>query len=339
MRAAVFQGAGSIRILDVPMPAVGPEDVLVQVESCGICGTDVHIFHGRQGAAQTTPPTILGHEFSGVVAAAGQNVHTLQIGDRVCVDPNQLCGACGPCKSGRGHFCTAMTCYGTTSNGGFAQYCAVAAKQVYRLAPEVSFDIGCMAEPVSCCLHGIDLCGIRPGDTVLVIGGGPIGQIMLQLARLSGAAVTVLSEPVEAKRRQALSLGTDFVLDPAASSLPEQLASCGLVPAAVIECVGLPSTMRQAIQAAAPTSTVMLFGLGSPGDEIPLRPFEVFQKELTIRSSFINPYTMERAVNLINSGRLRLAELVAASISLDSLEHALSSPSSNGKVIVHPNGG
>lgn len=338
MKAAIFQGAGSIRVLDAPMPEVGPEDVLVRVEACGICGTDVHIFHGHQGAAKTAPPIILGHEFSGVIAAVGRDVRGLRVGDRVCVDPNRLCGACVPCKTGRGHFCTGMVCYGTTANGGFAQYCVVAAKQAYRLAPEVPFDVGCMAEPVSCCLHGIDLCGIRPGDTVLVIGGGPIGQIMLQLARMAGAAVTALSEPVEAKREQALALGADAAFDPAAGELTAQLASAGLQPSAVIECAGLPSTMEQALRAAAPGAVVMLFGLGSPGDEIPLRPFEVFQKELTVRASFINPYTMDRAVRLINSGRLRLSGLIAAAIPLEGLAEALGGARDGGKVVVHPNG-
>ncbi len=278
MKAAVFMGAGDIRVTEVPKPVPGPGDVLVKVAACGICGTDVHIFSGEEGAAKTVPPTILGHEFAGVIEAAGGDVTDFQVGDRVCVDPNDMCGACVPCKSGQGHYCTGMVGYGTTADGGFARYCRVPARQVCRLAESVPFEVGCLAEPVSCCLHGIDMCIIRPGAEVLVIGGGAIGQIMVQLARLSGAAAVVLSEPVEKKRALALSLGASHVIDPAAADPAAQLARLGLSPDVVIECAGRKETMCDAIRLAANRATVMLFGLGRPDDEIPVKPFQLFRK-------------------------------------------------------------
>ena len=339
MKAAVFQGKERISVLDVPTPVLRPTDILVKVHSCGICGTDVHIFNGAEGAAKTTPPTILGHEFAGVVEAVGAEVTELHPGDHVCVDPNEMCGGCLPCKTGKGHYCTHMVGYGTTADGGFAQYCAVPAKQAYLLDHAVPFDIGCMAEPVSCCLHGIDLCEIKAGDTVLVIGGGAIGQIMLQLARLAGAAVTILSEPVAEKRALALELGTSYAFDPLTTDLTAELNRLGLSPNAVIECVGRPGTMCDAVRLAGNKATVMLFGLGTPDEEIPIRPFDLFKKELTIRASYINPYTMARSVALINSGSLRLHELIARTIPLSDLADTLASRDSfvRGKIIVHPN--
>ena len=197
MKSAVFYGRHDLRVEERPIPEVGPQDVLIQVKACGVCGTDVHIFEGDKGAAEVTPPTILGHEFSGIVVKTGDAVKRWKPGDRVCIDPNSYCGACTPCRSGEVHFCEHMKGYGTTVDGGFAQYCAVNEKQVYRLGEHTSFEMGAMAEPVACCLHGIDMCRIRPGSQAVVIGGGMIGLLMLQLARLAGAAKVALLEPVE----------------------------------------------------------------------------------------------------------------------------------------------
>lgn len=187
MKAAVFYEKNDLRIEEIEKPEVKPGEVLIKVMACGICGTDVHIFNGDEGAAKTPPHTVLGHEFSGVVESVGEGVSDIKVGDRVCVDPNKLCNECYYCKSGIGHFCENMIGIGTTVNGGFSQYCAVPQSQVYKIADTTSFEQAAMAEPVACCVHGIDMCNISCGDTVAVIGGGMIGMIMLQLAKISGA--------------------------------------------------------------------------------------------------------------------------------------------------------
>ncbi|WP_243008937.1 alcohol dehydrogenase catalytic domain-containing protein [Clostridium sp. AM58-1XD] len=151
MKSAVFYGKHDLRLEDSERPSVGDHDVLIQVKACGICGTDVHIYEGDKGAAQVTPPTILGHEFSGVVAAIGKKVKNCKPGDRVCVDPNCYCGSCEPCRNGAAHFCKHMKGYGTTVNGGFAEFCSVDERQVYPLGPNTTFEQGAMAEPVACC--------------------------------------------------------------------------------------------------------------------------------------------------------------------------------------------
>ena len=338
MRAAFFKEKHKIEVWETGVPEIGPDDILVRVMAAGICGTDMHIYDGEEGAAAVTPPVILGHECAGVVEKTGSNVTELKAGDRVALDPNEMCGECIPCKTGAGHYCQAMTGYGTTANGGFAEFLRIPAKQAYLLADSVSFDEGCFGEPVSCCLHGIDLCGVRTGDTVLVIGGGAIGQIMLQLARLAGAAVTVLSEPVEEKRERALALGATYAFDPRETDLKAVLASRNLDPDVVIECVGRAETMADAVRMAKYKATVMWFGLTAPDAVVPVKPFEIFKKELTIRASYINPYTMERSVKLINSGRLRLKEIISKTITLEELDATLSDRRSfaAGKVIVHP---
>ena len=338
MKAAVFLGKCDIAVKEVDKPVIGPDDVLIKVMACGICGTDVHIYGGAEGAAKTSPPCVLGHEFSGIVAEAGANVTTLSVGDRVNVDPNDTCGECSYCRQGMAHYCKKMTGYGTTADGGFAEYCAVPHKQAYPIG-DMPFELGAMAEPVACCLHGIDLCSIRAGSSVLIIGGGTIGLIMLQLAKISGAATVVLSEPVAQKRSMAAKLGADIVVDPLTQDISSVLAENSIANIdTVIECVGLKRTMMDAIKYAGICSTVMLFGLGSPGDEIPLKPFDLFKREITLRASYINPYTQRRALDLIASGSLDIASLIDRTIPLEELADVLadSGKRSGGKVVVVP---
>ncbi len=342
MKAAVFYGKHDIRIEELPVPVPKEDEVLIKVEACGICGTDVHIFNGDEGAAQTPPGTVLGHEFAGEVAAVGEKVTDIQTGDRVCVDPNKLCNECYYCKSGIGHFCEHITGIGTTVNGGFAEYCCVPRSQVYPISSRTEYTKAAMAEPVACCLHGIDLCDISCGDTVLVIGGGMIGLIMLQLAKLRGAAKVILLEPIGEKRRLAEALGADLCIDPAAGDVNQVLLHHGVHRiAVVIECVGRTETVAQAISLAGRKSTVMLFGLTRPEDTVAVRPFELFKKEITIKASYINPYTQQRAIDLIDSGRIDVSSMVYQMAPLEKLPEILEDAQlrSRGKFIILPCGG
>ena len=216
-----------------------------------------------------------------------------------------------------------MTGYGTTVNGGFAEYCSVDMQQVYKLGDHTGFEQGAMTEPVACCLHGIDMCNIKPGSTVVVIGGGMIGLLMMQLAKNAGATKVVLLEPVEGKHED----------------VPARLAQEGIGNVdVVIECVGKPVTIEQAIRIAGHKATVMMFGLTKPDETITVKPFEVFQKELVLTSSFINPYTQRRALELIDSGRVDVSSMVAKVASLDELGAILSDPAlrAMGKYIIDP---
>lgn len=339
MKSAVFYGKHDLRVEESPVPSLGEKDVLIEVMACGVCGTDVHIFEGDKGAAEVTPPTILGHEFSGIIKKTGSQVTKFKEGDRVCIDPNQYCGSCYYCQNGLAHYCTDMTGYGTTVNGGFAQYCSVNESQVYPLGEHTTFEQGAMAEPAACCLHGIDMCDIRPGSSVVVIGGGMIGLLMVQLSRLAGAAAVVLLEPEENKREVGKKLGADIVIDPIHENVEETLQKKGILHVqTVIECVGKPSTIEQAIGLAGNKATVMMFGLTKPDETIAVKPFEVFQKELTLRASYINPYTQRRALNLIDSGRLDVSSMVCEVCGLEKLGQILSDPSlrARGKYIIAP---
>lgn len=339
MKSAVFCGKHSLVIEEKALAEIKNDDVLIKVMACGVCGTDVHIFEGDEGAAECPAGTTLGHEFSGVIEKHGKDVMAFKEGDRVCIDPNKLCGQCYYCKNGIGHFCERMTGIGTTVDGGFAQYCVVPQSQIYKIAKDTTFEQAAMAEPLSCCLHGIDMCDMKCSDTAAIIGGGMIGMIMVQLAKLSGAHTVVLIEPVETKRETAKKLGADILIDPFSEDIKEILDKEGIRRiGTVIECVGSPATIENALDIAGFQSTVMLFGLTKPQATVALKPFDLFKKELTVRSSFINPYTMSRAVALIDSGKIDVSTPVFGECGLEDLPGILADPPrrSFGKYIVKP---
>lgn len=320
MKAAVFYGKEDLRIEDLPIPQPGPGEVLLRVKACGICGTDLHIFDGDEGAAPTPSGTVLGHEFAGEITAVGSGVTAFRPGDLVCVDPNKLCGECDFCRQGIGHFCTGMVGIGTTVHGGFAEYCCVPVSQVYPFTDRITCEEAAMTEPVACCLHGMDMCDIQPGASVAVIGCGMIGLLMLQLAKLKGAVNLVAVEPIAEKRAHAQKLGATLVVDPMTEDLAAVLAAKGITRLdTVIECVGKTATIEQAISVAGKKSTVMMFGLTRPDAEIRVKPFEIFKKEITLKASYINPYTQKRALALIESGKIDVSSMIYRKITVDEL--------------------
>ncbi len=325
MKATYFLGGGRFETREEPIPAYGADDVLVRVAACGICGTDVHIWHGDKGSAEVTPPVVLGHELAGVVEAVGAGVTAFMPGDHVTVDPNSYCGRCRWCRIGKKQLCERLYAVGVNRNGGFAEYCSVPQAQCFLLDPEVPLRYGAMTEPLACCLHGIDRARIRTGDTVLVVGGGAIGLMMLQLARLQGASKVVVSEPVAMRREIALSLGADGVIDPVHGSVAERLEAILGRPGAdvVIECVGNTLAVKQAFEAADRGSTVLLFSVPKPGTAHPLDLMDVYRKELTVVGSMINPDTHARAAALINGGLIRFEEIITHSYPVEKLEEAI----------------
>lgn len=335
MRANYFLGNGEFQVREVPVPRPGPGEVLIKNMACGVCGTDVHIKNGEPGSAEVNPPVVLGHEYSGEVVEAGEGVEGLKPGGHVTVDPNIYCGRCEFCRNGKKQLCERMEAVGVTRDGGFAQYSLVPQNQVFPLGEGVSFEAGAMAEPLACCLHGIDLAGIRPGQTVCVIGGGAIGLMMLQLARLSGAARLILSEPSGKRREAALALGADMVIDP---TDPESRARAESSAHVVIECVGNNPAVESAFRFAKKGAAIVLFSVPKPEAQFPLPLFDVYKKELTIKGSFVNPDTHSRAVSLINAGLVNFGPIITHRFGLDQLPEAIAAQqgSESIKVVVLP---
>lgn len=334
MKASRFLGNKTFAVADLPTPHAGPGELVLRNQVCGVCGTDVHIYHGEPGSADVNPPVVLGHEYSGEVVEVGEGVTSFAVGDHVTVDPNIYCGHCAYCQNGKKQLCPSMEAIGVTRDGGFAQYSRIPASQAFKLEPTVPWEAAAMAEPLACCLHGIDLAGIQVGDKVCVVGGGAIGLLMVQLAKLSGASQIVLSEPNEKRRQVGLQLGANAALDPTRPDSREAFAQVLGGANVVIECVGNVPAVKSAFQFAGKGATVLLFSVPKVDATFDLPLFDVYKKELTIKGSFVNPDTHARAVALINSGKVDFGPIITHRFTLDQLPEAIAMQMSDASIKV-----
>ncbi len=319
MKAALFEKSGSFTVVKKDLRRLQENEVLVRVEACGICGTDLHIV---EGTSRSTPPVVLGHEYSGVVEDAGKVAGVVE-GTRVAVDPNIPCGTCFYCRRGLVHLCAGLRALGVDIDGGMAEYCIVPKAQMHILPARMSAETGALIEPLSCAVHGIDNAGITLGDSVVILGGGTVGLFMLQLVKNAGAATTILVEPLEQKRGIAKALGADVVLNPSEVDVVSAvLERTGVGADVVIECVGRPVTMEMSLALARRGGVVEFFGVCPIGVTIPMEPNLVYFKELTIVGSYVNPYTFTRAASLLSTGQVKTDELMVQQFPLDGVHEA-----------------
>ena len=325
-----------MEVVNVPKPEPGRHDLLVRVGSAGICGTDPHILHGMYPA---TFPVIPGHEYAGEVVAVGSDVEDFAPGDRVAVDPNILCGYCSFCRAGKVHLCKNLVALGVNIPGGFAEFSLVPVAQAYRLPTSFSLAHAALAEPVACCLRGVDLAGIRSGDRVVIFGFGPMGAIILQLALMQGASAVIVIEPQAGRRVRAEALGAHWVIDPAHESAVDAIrAQYPDGVEVVFDCSGNVDAVRQSLQLVMRGGTVMLYGVCDKSKNLEINPFWVNDNEITIRGSYNNPNTMARAVDLLVSGRLDAEAVVTHHYPLAQAQEAFraSGSSETLKVVIDP---
>ncbi|MFW5438204.1 zinc-dependent alcohol dehydrogenase family protein [Paenibacillus apiarius] len=316
MKAAVLRGTLSMEFTEWAERPLAKGEVRLKVACCGICGTDQHIYHGHPGSAEVKPPIVLGHELAGTVEAVGEDVKDLQPGDRVSVDPNIYCGSCAYCRGGRAHLCERLQAIGVTRDGGMGELCNVPAANCYKLPEHVGWVEGAMVEPLGCVLHGFKKLELRANQHVLIAGGGFIGQLFLQLVKAAGVAQITVSEPAAHKREALLALGAHAVVSPFDAGEAAGLRNSADV---VIECVGRTESVELAVAAARKGGQVLLFGVAAPEARASFSPFEIFSKELRIMGSFINPYTHEEAIALIEQGIVRIEPLISHHFRLDEL--------------------
>lgn len=337
MKAALLTATHEIRLVDnFELPEPGPDEIVIDVKASGICGSDVHVYNGSEGSTTVTLPLVMGHEFSGVVSKLGCGVSGYSIGDKVVVNPNIMCGHCHPCRSGRTAFCENHTAVGVSRYGGFAEKVVVPTLAVHKLK-KTDFVEASLIEPLSCCMNVFEQIPHKLGDAYLIVGGGPIGMMMLQLARLAGARFVAVSEVVAEKREKCLSLGADAAYDSAVESVRDVAARFDVSRFdTIIECVGRPATQEYALSCAGRMTNVMFFGLGSSKDTIPLNPYRQLINQNTLFASFINPCTFERTLEIVEAGRVNLMPILAGTISLEQLDSVLADPAlrSGGKVVV-----
>lgn len=321
MRAFVFGGKHNCSLQSVPVPTINSDEVLIQVSHCGICGTDIHIDDGEFFCKENL---ILGHEFSGYVAEVGADVKHLKVGDRVVGDPMTPCFQCTYCQSGQMNYCVELPGIGVNLDGAFAEYIAVPASNVHVIGDNVSMEEAAMAEPLSCAIRGMDLLKCKSGESVVIIGDGTIGLMMVQLCKLAGLAPIVLVGAKPSVAPLATRLGADVFLDGRDENIVEQVrAAVGFKQINnVIEAVGAKTTLEFSLEVATFGSKILWFGVPSPETRISVVPNEVFTKELMIQGSLMNPHTMTRAVALLNEGRLDLESLITHTFTLEELPEA-----------------
>jgi len=318
MKAAVLEAVKKIVVKDIPVPEPKPDEVLIRVEVCGICGTDLNLYNGLYTA---NTPVVLGHEYSGEVVRTGEKVKNFKTGDRVVSDPNESCGKCYWCRSSQPCFCIDLAAYGVLRNGGFAEYCTAGEKGVYRIPDSLGFESAAFTEPVSCVVHATDRIGYKSGDNVVIIGGGPMGQIHLQFALRSGANKVILVEPQESRIQMARDFGAKHVVNPGTEDVKETVLGLTerLGADTVIEVVGHTSTVEQAVDLAKKGGKVLVFGFSPQGEKAGFVPFDILSRELTIMGSWVNPYTYPRALDILASKQVNVKPLTSNRIQLDNI--------------------
>jgi 2-desacetyl-2-hydroxyethyl bacteriochlorophyllide A dehydrogenase len=317
MKAAVWKGIERVEVDEVPAPEPkGPYDVQIKVAACGVCGTDVHLLENKFPLFK--PPRIIGHEYTGVVSAVGSGVTRLKVGDRVAAESGLACDRCYFCRDGREHLCSNRFVH----PGGFAEYTCITERQVHKLPDDVSFEIGSLAEPVACALRAMDMVQVRSGDVALVQGGGTIGCLFTQLLLHGGVSRVLVSEPV-AHRREIVKAVGGIPVDPKAEDLRAFVAreTDGLGPEIVFDCVGHPALLEQGIELVQRGGTVFIMGVADPQASATIRPYQIFDKELKIMSSYMRPYTFQRAVRWLP--QLNLAPLLGLEYPLAETQEAI----------------
>ena len=320
MLAAVYHGPEDIRVEEVAIPGIEPGELLVRVEAASICGTDLRILHGAHRKYPSGTVRIPGHEVAGTVVETGQGVTGYQAGTRVFVAPNWGCGHCRQCVSGNNNLCANYGAIGITQDGAFADYLCVPASAVRQgnvvpLSTDVDAAQAAQIEPLACVLRGQDALHIQPGETALVMGAGPIGILHIKLARLRGAGRILVSEPAVDRLERTLLMGADAGVNPLEQDLVAfiQHETAGAGASVVIVAAPSHAAQEAALQSAAIGGRINFFG-GLPKDR-PLIQFDsnlVHYKELVVTgTTACSTADCRRAVEIVNSGRLDLSDLIS----------------------------
>ena len=331
MKAVVLYGPGNVGLGELPVPETKENDVRIKVAFCGICGSDIHKFRGKKNTHPVRYPVALGHEISGTVEAVGSGVKSLKPGDRVTADPNWSCGKCRFCREGKPSFCDSAR--GVVK--GMAEYVVCPEENVYRIPDGLSLRDAALAEPVSCCLHGADLLGLRQGEKAALVGFGAIGAIMLCLLKASGASEITVIETRGERRTLAFERGATRFINSGDREALERLSEAN-PPDRVIECVGVSPAQETALAIAGKGATVVMFGVSDSETKLPVSFYDAFTKELTIKTSFVNPHTTPRAIALLASGAIDAPKVICAEITPEQALDEIRNPalSKSGKVLV-----
>ena len=318
MKAVVFSQPKTISVEHVPDPECGPDELLIEVASCGICGTDLHIYRNEY---MSSFPLIPGHEFSGRVVEVGRDVTDFAIGDRVAVDPNLDCGHCSFCLDEQANHCLNWMGVGITRPGGFAEYTAAPARACYKLPDSLTDTQAAFIEPLSCVVYALKRLRVWPGNQVLIFGAGPMGLLLMQALQRSGASRVVMVE--KQAQRLALTAQMGGVAVDASGDVSGQLHE--LAPHGfeiVIDATGVPAVIEGAFAYLKPRGQYLQFGVTASDVKVSISPYDLFHKDWTIIGSFAACHTFQPAIAWLANGVVDVELLVSDTVPMDSFEEA-----------------
>ncbi len=321
MEAVVFLGEGRWAVQEVPTPRLSSDqEVLLRTDRASICGTDIHILSMPPGHP-ATPGSILGHEYVATVVEPGTKAGHLAPGDRVVVDPNLTCGLCRYCRLGLTNCCENMTTLGIFRHGGLAGYSVAPARALHKIDRAVPPERATLAEPLSCVLHAFEQAKPTPGESVVILGGGPIGLMFLMLFRAAGAGKALVVEPVEFRRRKAGECGADAVLDPNSGNVAEQVRAATEIGAdVVVDAAG--TLLPEALALVRRGGRVVLFGMNLHAER-PVNQYWITRHQVTVIGSFIQQTAFPKVVRLLEAGLLGLERLVTHRLPLSGIGEGL----------------
>ena len=315
MQALLLSEYSSLSVRDLPQPTPRQDELLIKVAACGICGSDVHGYDGSSG--RRIPPIVMGHEAAGTVAAVGAEVAGFAVGDRVTFDSTIFCGKCEFCKNGDVNLCNDRQVIGVSCGeyrryGAFAEFVTVPERVAYKLPDELGFAEAAMLEAVSVALHGVAVSEFRGGETILVIGAGMIGLLLLQAARVAGAARVFVSDVDATRLKLAMDLGADTTFLATGDGLISEMLgeTSGRGVDIVLEAVGREETIVTGIDCVRKGGTVTLVGNISPQIELPLQ--KVVSRQIRLQGSCASAGEYPQAMELIASGKIKVAPLITA---------------------------
>jgi (R,R)-butanediol dehydrogenase/meso-butanediol dehydrogenase/diacetyl reductase len=351
VRAARFYGRGDIRVDDVPEPAVRPGTVKVEVEWCGICGTDLHEYLDGPIFAPTpeaphpltgeSVPITLGHEFAGVVAEVGEGVSRVRVGDPVVVEPYIVCGRCDACRTGRYNVCRTLGFVGLSGyGGGFSQYVVAEERWIHPLG-ELGTDVGALIEPLAVAYHAVKLSRAQPGHTALVFGAGPIGLVTTAALKAAGVEQVLVVEPADVRKKKAPGAGADHVIDPTGTDVVAEVAELtdGRGADVSFECAGIDAVLRSAIRATRAGGTVVNVAIW--GHEASVAMNDLVFGEVTLVGSLAYANDHPATIEMVASGKVDPAQFITGRIALDDIvtkgfTELIDNKEENVKILVRP---